>query len=272
MKNFIVIGNPIEHSLSPLIHNIFAKNTNIKLNYQKALASEDNFNSTVIYFFNSGGVGANITAPFKPFAYNISQVKDTSVINSEAANTLYIKDALIYSYNTDGKGLLNDLKENNIPVKDSKILLIGAGGVVRTILDSLIHQSPHSISIINRSIDKIESIIKLWEKDFTIEKFDLDNQIEFDLVINTTSIADTSYFDRFLSKISVSKNSCFYDIVYAKDNKTPFLQWLHSSKGLKGIDGVGMLFEQAYEAFYIWHDVLPDKKICKSHFLNAIGR
>lgn len=249
MKRFAVFGSPIDHSLSPLIHYLFAKQTGIKLRYDKQLVEPKDFSTEVKYFFRSGGYGLNITSPLKELAYKISDIQTERAQKSGSANTLWYKSNQIFADNTDGPGLILDLK-NYIDINSKKILIIGAGGAARGIIDAINLENPKSISILNRSKLRLSDMINDFSKRVPLIYANLKD--EYDIIINTTPSAAEIIPDE------VIKKSLFcYDLNYKYKNFTQFE--LRALKlGVTAKNGLGMLINQAAMAFTIWHDIRPN--------------
>ena len=255
-KIFAVFGNPIEHSLSPPIHQSFARQHGIDIDYKKILSTEDQFSDDVDAFFDRGGNGCNVTVPFKELAYQkcINLTPEAQV--ARAVNTLFMNQhKQLCGHNTDGTGLLNDLSNNlELAIKDRHIVILGAGGATRGILQPLIDQQPARITIINRTVAKAEALAKDFESLFTLQVVAADNlSDEFkpaDILINATSasldaklpVTDTSV---------ISPASACYDLAYSQQ-PTRFLEWTKSNGAQHNCDGRGMLVEQAAAAFYTW--------------------
>ena len=255
-KIFAVFGNPIEHSLSPPIHQSFARQHGIDIDYKKILSTEDQFSDDVDAFFDRGGNGCNVTVPFKELAYQkcINLTPEAQV--ARAVNTLFMNQhKQLCGHNTDGTSLLNDLSNNlELAIKDRHIVILGAGGATRGILQPLIDQQPARITIINRTVAKAEALAKDFESLFTLQVVAADNlSDEFkpaDILINATSasldaklpVTDTSV---------ISPASACYDLAYSQQ-PTRFLEWTKSNGAQHNCDGRGMLVEQAAAAFYTW--------------------
>ena len=174
-KIFAVFGNPIEHSLSPPIHQSFARQHGIDIDYKKILSTEDQFSDDVDAFFDRGGNGCNVTVPFKELAYQkcINLTPEAQV--ARAVNTLFMNQhKQLCGHNTDGTGLLNDLSNNlELAIKDRHIVILGAGGATRGILQPLIDQQPARITVINRTVAKAEALAKDFESLFTLQVLSL---------------------------------------------------------------------------------------------------
>lgn len=258
MKQFAVIGHPIAHSKSPLIHQTFAKQLNIELSYTLLESQPDQFKQTVDKFFAEGGTGLNVTTPFKNDAYKYANQTSAQSKIAEAANTLYIDNNLYKADTTDGAGLVTDLKFNNVSLKNKKILVLGAGGAAKGAILALIEESPQSIVIANRTKAKADNIVSAI-KASNVYASGLDNiEGEFDIVINSTSCSITDDVPE-MDVSCFNKISVCYDMSY-KPYQTSFNKFVlnNSNSDVKAIDGLGMLVEQAAESFLIWHGVRPD--------------
>jgi shikimate dehydrogenase len=260
ISNFAVLGNPVQHSKSPQIHTLFAKQKNIALNYQAIEVPLDNFDEYVKSFADQNGKGLNITVPFKEDAYSLCNTLTERARLSGSVNTIWFDEQKkIYGDTTDGKGLLNDLVINNdIKIKDKSILILGAGGSVRAILEPLIKQSPSQIVIVNRTVSKAEELAELFSThgQITACSYEQLSDISYDLIINGTSLSLNGKLPD-IPATTVSNTTCCYDLMYS-DTKTIFMEWATDKGALKVIDGLGMLVEQAAEAFNIWHGFMPD--------------
>ena len=255
LDKYAVIGNPISHSKSPQIHAAFAKQTNQDMSYEAVLAPLDGFEATVRDLIAKGYKGANVTVPFKFKAYNLCDFRHAIAKNSvaNAINTLIFNDNEIGGENTDGIGLRNDIERNiGFSVENKHILILGAGGAAHGILNSLLGAS--SITIANRTHDKALQLV-MTIKDYVAKSSSFEDlEKSYDLIINATSAGLT---DAALPipNIIFSKNTLAYDMMYGRE--TPFMQQAKQAGALVS-DGLGMLVEQAAEAFYIWRGVRPE--------------
>jgi shikimate dehydrogenase len=263
-KHFAVIGNPIHHSLSPQIHRAFAKETGLQIEYEAILSPLDEFKNTIHQLIAQKLSGANVTLPFKKEAYELATTHSNHARIGEAVNTLEFKDDQIIGHNTDGIGLVRDLEQNlNIDFKRKKILLIGAGGAAEGVIYSILEKNPSELTLTNRTIEKtnvIQNKMDEYAKSFNvnlnvIEIVKLPHQY-FDLIINATS-AGLNNAELGIDHKVFHEGSLAYDMMYGKE--TSFIREA-KSQGSKTSDGLGMLVEQAAEAFFIWHHIKPQTK------------
>lgn len=256
MDHYLVYGNPIKQSKSPIIHTTFAKETNQNIEYKTQYAELDAFEATVKEFIKAGGKGANVTAPFKEEAMAMCDELSEHAKFSGAVNTLTFKNGKIYGDTTDGVGLVNDLLSHKVELKNSRILLLGAGGASKGVVLPLLNQMPTRLTIANRTVSKAEAIAQQYpEQPIDAMSFEKANTQEFDIIINATS-AGLSGSGVPISESLITENTVCYDMTYGK-SLTPFLEMATSSKAKQIIDGLGMLVGQAAESFYIWRNVRP---------------
>ena len=263
-KHFAVIGNPIYHSLSPQIHRAFAKETGLHIDYEAILSPLDEFKNTIHKLILQKLSGANVTLPFKKEAYELASQHSNHARIAEAVNTLEFNDDQIIGHNTDGIGLVRDLEQNlNADLKSKKILLIGAGGAAEGVIYSILEKKPSELTLTNRTIEKshlIQNKIDVHAKSFDVnlnvtEIAKCPHQY-FDLIINATS-ASFNNAELGIDHKVFHKESLAYDMMYGKE--TSFIKKAQSQES-KTSDGLGMLVEQAAEAFFIWHHIKPQTK------------
>ena len=264
MKNhYAVIGNPIEHSLSPFIHESFAEQTGIELVYKKILAPIDQLEENIVAFQNSGAAGANITLPFKTQAFNLVTKKTDAAKKAGAVNTLQFKsNGDILGDNTDGTGLTQDLIRNNeYTIHQKNILILGAGGAVQGILGALLELAPASITIANRTPEKAISLAEHFNIAGNVTGIDIKaiERTPFDLVIQGTSLGIQMKMPVVHREI-INETTWCYDLMYGKQ-ATPFLNWAIEQGAAKCLNGLGMLVEQAAASFYLWHGVYPRTRV-----------
>jgi shikimate dehydrogenase len=250
---YAVIGNPISHSKSPLIHEAFAEQTNQDISYVTKLAPLDGFESTVRDLIAQGYKGANVTVPFKFEAYKLCDDLDPSAINAQAVNTLIFEGNRIEGHNTDGVGLCRDIEQNlGFEIKGKNILILGAGGAAYGALNALVGEGAAHIMIANRTLEKALELV-MGIQDCEARRFDELN-MPYDIIINATSTGLTGE-TLPLPNIIFAKNCLAYDMMYGRE--TPFMKQAREN-GAQVADGLGMLVEQAAEAFYIWRGVRPE--------------
>ena len=254
MDQYAVVGNPIAHSKSPSIHAHFAQQTGQELVYSTLLGDDVDFEEQVRDFFSKDGKGLNVTVPFKERAFAMCDIVSKRAKQAGAVNTLLMgKNGDLFGDNTDGVGMVRDITHNHgQSLKDKRILLIGAGGAVRGVLEPLLNELPESVTIANRTLEKAQALAEHF--DCLASSFD-DLEGEFDVIINGTSASLSGHLPPLKDEL-IGENTWCYDMMYAKD-RTIFLQWAHEC-GAKGADGLGMLVGQAAEAFYLWRQVRPD--------------
>ena len=255
---YAVVGNPISHSRSPQIHAEFAKQTNQDMTYEAILAPLDGFEKTVKGLIAQGFKGANVTVPFKFEAFELCNELSERAQAAGAVNTLTFKAGQIHGDNTDGTGLIADIQGNlEHDLEGAWILLVGAGGAAQGVLLPLLNAKPASVIITNRSLDKAQNMIDNMAAKFAYKKLSASSfealSAPFEVIINATStgLTDTALP---IPNIVFGKNSLAYDMMYGRE--TPFMAQARIN-GAKVADGLGMLVEQAAEAFYIWRGSRP---------------
>lgn len=259
MDQYVVFGNPIGHSKSPLIHRLFAQQTGQQLEYNTLLAPLDDFAGAARDFFAQGR-GANVTVPFKEDAYRLCDSLTERAQRAGAVNTLSKQaDGRLLGDNTDGAGLVRDLTVNaGVSLKGKRILLLGAGGAVRGALEPLLAQQPASVVIANRTVEKAERLAELFADLGPVSASGFDwLQESVDLIINATSASLSGELPPIASSLIEPGQTVCYDMMYAKE-PTPFCRWASDHGATLVLDGLGMLAEQAAEAFYLWRGVRPD--------------
>lgn len=257
MDSYAVVGNPIAHSKSPMIHNAFAAQTGQAMQYNKLLWPMGEFAAQAQMFFAAGGAGLNVTVPFKEDAFVFANTHTQRALDAGAVNTLKrLDNGQILGDNTDGAGLVADLVRLGWPIKDKKILILGAGGAVRGVLGPLLARQPASITIANRTLAKAQQLAQLFAGQ-PVEAVAIDQlNCAFDLVINGISAGLHGEMPSLPAHIW-HLQSCAYDMVYGAQ-RTPFLTWAAQMGVAKLADGLGMLVGQAAEAFALWRGVAPD--------------
>lgn len=251
-KHFAVIGNPIEHSLSPVIHQRFAHQVSIELIYDKIKGDDANFEQQLRLFFKQGGAGLNVTSPYKQRAFDLADVHSSRCKLAGAANTLWRQDNQLHADNTDGVGLIRDLTRF-MTLTGKNILILGAGGAARGIIQPLLELQPATLTIANRSLENAQQL----QVDFPqIQCIGLESLTgQYELILNATSASLTSTTLVLPDNIMSQKPFC-YDLAYKLKEATSFVQYARGQK-CTAVDGLGMLVEQAAEAFYIWTGFKP---------------
>ena len=264
MNRYAVIGNPINHSLSPTIHSQFSKQIGLSMNYEKILAPLDGFATVANNFVKSGALGFNITVPFKAEAYDLADECTLKAKTAGAVNTIKVENGTLYGENTDGIGLVNDLCNNlQQTIKGKDILILGAGGATQGILLPLLECQPERILVANRTKTKSLKLANNYSEYGKVCGFGLD-QIKakpVDIIINATSASLDGKMPEIPS--GVATGALCYELMYGR--QTPFMKWARKNSALEVTDGLGMLVEQAASAFAFWHGITPEtKEVIKS--------
>ena len=257
---YAVFGNPIDHSKSPDIHRQFAEQTSQSLSYEKQLVDPQGFEAAADAFFAGGGKGLNITVPFKQDAYAYVARTTPRARRAGAVNTLSLEaDGTILGDTTDGVGLVSDIKHNlGWQIRHKKVLILGAGGAVRGVLEPLLEEQPQHIIIANRTVDKALQLAKGFaEFGYLLGcGFDMLDEQQFDVIINGTSASLQGELPPLPEcLINTDGSTVCYDMLYGAQ-PTPFMQWA-AERGAKVSDGLGMLVGQAAESFALWRGVRP---------------
>ncbi|WP_440877415.1 shikimate dehydrogenase [Thalassotalea sp. PLHSN55] len=257
MDKYLVYGNPIKQSRSPVIHQAFAKQTEQNISYQKLQPEIDGFKEAVNAFIALGGKGANVTAPFKEQALEMCHHLSQRAQQAGAVNTLSFINNEIYGDNTDGLGLVQDLLRHGVKLTNAKVLILGAGGAVKGVILPLLEQQLGALVIANRTVSKAQALCQQFGSDKMQGcGFDDIANIDFDVIINATSASLTGEQPPISDEL-ISDHTVCYDMVYGK-SLTPFLMWAERLGAKSVIDGLGMLVGQAAESFNIWRKVMPE--------------
>ncbi len=259
MKLYGVIGNPVTHSLSPQIHSHFAAQTGVELEYRKLSCAAEDFANTLKAFCHEGGLGLNVTVPFKRQAWDMATERSADAELAGSANTLeFAGPDQIRAHNTDGSGLLRDLERLKLGIRGRKIALIGAGGAALGILKPLLDQDPAELVWSNRNPWKIEELTPRFAAFGNLRpctNLALKGD-RFDLIINATSAGHDGVAPMLPDGLLAAGASA-YDVSYGAGAR-PFLDWAKRQGAERGEDGLGMLIEQAAASFEIWHGLRPD--------------
>ncbi|MDD0976514.1 shikimate dehydrogenase [Pseudomonas fontis] len=261
MDQYVVFGNPIGHSKSPLIHRLFAAQTGQQLEYDTLLAPLDDFTPCALGFFKQG-LGANVTVPFKEEAYRLVDSLTPRAKRAGAVNTLSkLADGGLQGDNTDGAGLVRDLTVNaGVELAGKRILLLGAGGAVRGVLEPILAHRPASLVIANRTVEKAEQLAREFADLGPVAASGFSWLEEpVDLIINATSASLAGELPPISASLIQPGVTVCYDMMYGKE-PTPFCRWATEHGAAQVLDGLGMLAEQAAEAFFVWRGVRPDTR------------
>lgn len=259
MDQYQVLGNPIKQSKSPAIHAAFASNTQQDLEYSAQLVAEVEFEAYVKDFFAQGGKGLNITVPFKQRAFALAQHPSAAASLAAAANTLWCNEAgEICADNTDGVGMVRDMTVNlGGEIAGKRVLILGAGGAVRGVLEPVLAQQPSSLVIANRTVSKAQELAQAVQHLGQVEACGFTEvEGQFDWVINGTSASLSGDLPPLPAGI-LADGGRTYDMMYGAE-PTVFSQWAVKQGAEQADDGLGMLVEQAAEAFTIWRGVRPE--------------
>ena len=258
MDRYAVFGNPINHSKSPFIHTLFARQTQQQLTYEKIEAPVDDFVGSIRSFFAAGGKGANVTVPFKEQAFAQCGVLTERAKIAKAVNTLWMQDGVLHGDNTDGQGLVDAIRALGWNLDHSDILIIGAGGATRGVIYPLVQAGAKKIVIANRTLARAEQLVA--DLQAAVPQAELqamaltDLTGQFDLAINATSASLTG--DALTLPECLQFNFA-YEMAYGKPSS--FLEQA-KARGVPTSEGFGMLVGQAIESFYIWNGVKPELK------------
>ncbi len=256
IPQFAVFGAPIKHSLSPKIHATFAAQCDVALEYRAIEAHSADFAITLSDFAARGGVGANVTLPLKELALTLCKTVDASAKRAGAVNTLIRTANAWRGANTDGIGLVRDLTQRQqLNLQGRRLLLIGAGGAARGVLGPLFDAGAVDLVIANRSVEKAQVLAQQFNgKACALEQ--LGNQGAFDLIVHASSAGHGEFALPSWPETLVRAGTALVDLSYGIASK-PALAWA-SELEIVAFDGLGMLIEQAAEAFYLWHHLRPD--------------
>ena len=262
LDRYAVIGHPIDHSRSPLIHTLFARQTQQKLTYEPIDAEPKDFETAVRGFAAAGGKGVNVTVPHKEAAFALVDETGEAAKAAGAVNTISFRAGRLRGDNTDGVGLIRDLTVNSqVTVAGRRVLVLGAGGAARGIVGPLLASRPAELVIANRTKARADDLVSQLHPAAgigTVAFEDLAKLAPFDVLLNATSAGLKGDVPPFPGSL-VGPGSVCYDLVYsAKD--TPFVAWARANGAARALQGWGMLVEQAAESFFIWRGVRPDTR------------
>lgn len=262
LDRYAVFGNPIRHSRSPQIHAAFAAQTGQALSYRAQQVELGQFAAAAQAFFEGGGKGLNVTVPFKLDAYEFAHELSGRARRAGAVNTLALQgDGSLYGDNTDGVGMVRDIHDNlGWEISERRVLVLGAGGGVRGILEPLLRPHPSLVVIANRTVEKAQQLAREFSDMGDVRgcSFDALAGSRFDLVINGTSASLAGELPPLPEQL-LADACCCYDMMYGPV-PTPFMRWAAGQTAWAVADGLGMLVEQAAEAFCIWRGVRPETR------------
>ena len=252
MKKYLVIGNPIEHSLSPKLHNYWIKNNNIDAIYEKQKLEKSEIEALILKVKEKKIHGINITVPFKKIALPFLDQLSFEAENTQSVNTIYLENNKVIGHNTDIKGFELGIKDLKFDVKNKKVLILGAGGVVPSIIFALNKMNVSKIIITNRTKEKANNLKNLFKNIKIVNWGDVPS---FDMIINATSVGLNKDDEIGLDFSKIGKNKFFYDIIY-NPKETNFLKTA-KKLGHKTENGKLMFVYQALVAFKKWHGISP---------------
>ena len=260
MKKFLVIGNPIEHSLSPKLHNYWIKQNNIKATYDKKQINAENIENLILQIKKEEIVGINVTVPFKKLVIPFIDTLTPEANESYSVNTIYMKDKKIIGHNTDIAGFELGIRHIKYNIKDKKVFILGAGGVVSSIILGLKKMGASKIIISNRTMQKVKDLKKNYSN---LELIQWGKIPEFDMIINATSVGLKKNDEIKLNYNDIGPNKFFYDVIY-NPRETIFLKRAKLF-GNRAENGKMMFIYQAHQAFTIWNKIMPgiDDKVIK---------
>jgi shikimate dehydrogenase len=260
MDAYAVFGKPISHSKSPRIHRLFAEQTGQSLSYEAYEVAPEQFSRAVSDFFADGGKGINCTVPLKELAWAACTERTPRAELAKAVNTLAVQaDGTLLGDNTDGVGLVRDLIDNHaVTLSGKHLLILGAGGATRGILTPLLEQTPACLVIANRTVEKAEQLANEFALGVVGCGFESLAAQSFDVIINATSASLSGELPCLPSEILAAQGVC-YDLAYSNE-PTAFVRWGQDQHAAQSLDGLGMLVEQAAEAFLLWRGVRPNSR------------
>lgn len=255
-----VVGYPVSHSRSPVIHRLFALQTGQNIQYELLQVAPEKLEQTIRQFQRTNGRGLNVTMPHKRAARRLCDQMSERASTAGAVNTLAFQDGKVYGDNTDGIGLLRDLAVNlGLNIEGARMLILGAGGATRGILGPLLEMQPRALIVANRTVDKAQKLVARFNPAQNVSVCGFDNvpdDEDYDIVINATSAALTGDTPPYPVS-AISKNTFCYDLSYGL-KPTPFSTWARKHGAMQSVMGWGMLVEQAAESFNLWRGVRPD--------------
>jgi len=252
IDRYAVIGNPVAHSVSPQIHDAFAAATGEALRYEKIRA--DAFAPAATAFFQAGGLGLNVTVPFKQDAFDWVDRVDGAAREAQAVNVVVRGNDRYRGHNTDGIGLVRDLEKNlGLPLANRRVLVLGAGGAVRGVLGPLLRTGVEELTVANRTESRAYALQSVFPDIRAVSFGDVGEGC--DIVINGTSAGMAGEVPDVDPR--TVRNAFCYDMFYTLEDETPFCRWCAECGAARAAGGLGMLIEQAAESFFLWRRVRP---------------
>ncbi len=263
INRYTVIGQPIAHSLSPVVHQLFGELTQRKIKYSRTEATPESFEQIVRDWKESGASGCNITSPFKGQAVQICDRLSREAQLAESVNTIHMhRDGSMVGYTTDGPGLVVDIVRNRRQsLDDKRVLILGAGGAARGVMQAILGKNPSLLHVANRTAEKATHLASVFDHLGSVSGSGYDqlpDMAGFDTVINATTLGMSGTMPE-LPEHMMNTGSLAYDMTYAKRD-TPFMSWARE-RGASTANGLGMLVEQAAESFLIWDGVRPKTRM-----------
>lgn len=263
INRYTVIGQPIAHSLSPVVHQLFGELTQRKIDYTRTESTPETFADFVLQWQKSGAKGCNVTAPFKELAAEVCQRLVANAQRAGSVNTIQMhRDGSLVGHNTDGLGLVADIVSNKrCALQSQRILLLGAGGAARGVIAPLLAADPSIVHIANRTASKAAQLVELFDDLGPVSAGgfdDLKEQERFDVIINATTLSMDGGMPPLPDSV-LDHKTLAYDMTYGQHD-TVFMSWA-KSKGATASNGLGMLVEQAAESFLIWEGVRPKTRM-----------
>ena len=253
MKKFLVIGNPIEHSLSPMLHNYWINENNINALYEKHKLDENDLRDLFFQVKEKKIDGINVTVPFKKAVIPFLDQLTNEAVKTQSVNTIYLHENKLMGHNTDIIGFKKSIKNFKYDINNKEVFILGAGGVVPSIIFALTQMGVSKIIVSNRSKEKADNLKNLFQN---IEILNWGEIPNFDMIVNATSVGLKKEDNLNLDLVSVGKNKFFYDVIY-NPKETNFLK-IGKNSGNITLNGKMMFVYQALSAFKIWHGIEPD--------------
>ncbi|MFK8079958.1 MAG: shikimate dehydrogenase [Granulosicoccus sp.] len=263
INRYTVIGQPIAHSLSPVVHQLFGELTQRKIDYTRTESTPDTFEQTVRQWSDSGARGCNITSPFKEQAVSICDRLSREAQLAGSVNTIHMhRDGALVGHTTDGPGLVADIISNKRhPITDKRVLILGAGGAARGVMHAILKKRPALLHVANRTAEKADALVDIFGELGTVSSSGYEQLADlaaFDVIINATTLGMSGNMPELPEHLA-GAGSLAYDMTYTQRD-TAFMLWA-SKRGAATANGLGMLVEQAAESFLIWEDVRPKTRM-----------